>query len=446
MDTPLTPLDGRYYNRIKELVPFLSEDALIKYRLRVEIAWLKKIVAIARGTFDPTIATKLDAWVDSFNQENAAEIRQIESEINHDVKAVELWIAKKLREENLAELVPYVHFARTSEDINNIAYALMIRDARDQIIVPALSSITSRLKLLAEAEKDSVMLARTHGQPATPTTLGKELTVFHARLETQLDYIACALIFAKCSGATGTYAADLIAFPEVDWLTEMRQFVEGFGLEFSPITTQIESHDWLARLCNEMNLAATILIGLSRDCWQYISVGYLVQSVAANEVGSSTMPHKVNPIDFENAEANFGLANALLRHMSEKLPISRLQRDLSDSSTQRALSEVFGHYLLALKSLSKGLSKVSGNRIVMKADLEKEWAIITEAIQTIMRKNGIMDAYDQMKHIARGKEISQEDIRVFVKKLDINAEDKQRLLALEPQSYIGLAADLTILQ
>jgi adenylosuccinate lyase len=442
MEIPLTPLDGRYYDRVKALVPYLSENALISYRVKVEITWLKKIVIIAKSSIDDSVVKFLDTVEAEFSNEDAAEVRKIEAEINHDVKAVEIWLAKRLRDENFDDLAPYIHFARTSEDINNIAYALMVRDARDKVIVPSIESVTNRLKDLSQSEKNSVMLARTHGQSATPTTMGKEFAVYYNRTILQLNYIKNVNILAKFSGATGTYAADLIAFPNIDWQNEMKQFVESFGLEFNPVTTQIEPHDWLARLCNEMRLEATILIGLARDCWQYISAGYLAQTVKVDEVGSSTMPHKVNPIDFENAEANLGLACALLSHMSDKLPISRLQRDLSDSSVMRAISEAFGHYLLAVKSLEKGLLKVSGNTDAMSADIVNEWALLTEAIQTIMRKNGIADAYEQMKQISRGKQISEIEIKQFIDGLDIDDDDKNRLRELTPTSYIGLAPQL----
>jgi len=347
-----------------------------------------------------------------------------------------------LEAENAAELIPYVHFGRTSEDINNLAYAFMIKGARQAVLLPAINEIIDRLTQLATKEKDSVMMSRTHGQPATPTTLGKEIAVFAARLKEQVVNISNVAIKAKCSGATGTYAADHIAYPDIDWPTAMKQFVESLGLVFNPLTTQIEPHDWNARLNNELALANTICIDLSRDFWQYISLGSIKQKVIAGEVGSSTMPHKVNPIDFENAEANFGLANALLNHLSLKLPISRLQRDLSDSSAQRAYSEAFGHMLLGLKSLSKGLSKVEGNRDSMKAELDEEWALLTEAIQTVMRKNGIADAYNQMKSLSRGKKITKETVQDFIKDLNIHEGDKARLLTLTPSKYVGYAKKL----
>jgi adenylosuccinate lyase len=286
------------------------------------------------------------------------------------------------------------------------------------------------------------MLARTHGQPATPTTLGKEFAVFSSRLKRQIQNIDNVQILAKFNGATGTYAADNMAYPDIDWPKQMQKFVELEGLEFNPLTTQIEPHDWIARLCNELALAGAIMTDLSRDCWQYISMGYLKQIPDTDEVSSSTMPHKVNPIAFEKAEANFGVANALLRHLSEKLPISRLQRDLSDSSSLRSLSEALGHFLVATKSLSNGLSKVTADEGAMLSDLENEWAILMEAVQTIMRKNGIADAYDQMKKFSRDKKVTKEDIHSLIEGLDIDPADKKRLMALTPATYIGLAAGL----
>jgi adenylosuccinate lyase len=435
---PLTPLDGRYYERVKELVPFLSENALVKYRVKVELEWLSYITDIVGKPFDDDKRAVIKIIIDLFNDNDASEIKIIEKETNHDVKAVEVWLINKLEAAGVSDdVLAYIHFGRTSEDINNLSYALMLREARDQVILPQLKKINSRLEELSEQEEKSVMIARTHGQPATPTTLGKEISVFAYRLNAQINNLSNLEIFGKCNGATGTYAADTIAFPDIDWSREMKNFVQSLGLSFNPISTQIDSHDWLARLNNDLSLTGTILIDLSRDFWQYISMNYLTQNVVAGEVGSSTMPHKVNPIDFENAEANFGVANALFDHLSSKLPISRLQRDLSDSSAMRSLSEAFGHMLLALKSLEKGLAKISGNPELMKTELDQEWALLTEAVQTVMRKNGISDAYNQMKSISRGKTISEDELHQFIKTLDIDENDKKRLLKLTPSTYIG---------
>ncbi len=434
----LTPLDGRYYDRVKELVPYFSENALIKYRVKVELSWLSYITDIVGKPFDEEKRSAVKIIMDLFSNKDVEEIKKIEAETNHDVKAVELWIKNKLEGAGVSsDVQAYIHFGRTSEDINNLSYALMLKDARDEVIVPELHKITSRLHELSLQEERSVMMSHTHGQPATPTTLGKEVAVFERRVNMQIENIASLVIFGKCNGATGTYAADTIAYPEIDWPREMENFVESLGLVYNPLTTQIDSHDWLARLNNDLSLTGTILIGLSRDFWQYISMGYLTQKIVAGEVGSSTMPHKVNPIDFENAEANFGIANALFDHLSSKLPISRLQRDLSDSSAMRSLSEAYGHLLLALKSLQKGLTKVSGNPKKMEAELDDQWALLTEAVQTVMRKNGIVDAYDQMKSISRGKTITKDDLHKFINTLEINASEKQRLLELTPSTYIG---------
>ena len=442
MKPPLTPLDGRYYDRVSELTDYLSEDALIKYRVIVEIEWLKYFLNITNKTANSGLLTTLDKLVDSFNEVNCDEIRNIESQTKHDVKAVELWIGNVLKDAGHEYAVPYIHFGRTSEDINNVAYALMLRDVRKDVIVPNLNQIIETLHELAVKNSDSAMMARTHGQPATPTTFGKEIAVFSHRLNRQVKNIENVEILAKFSGATGTYSADKVAYPDVNWTEVMNNFVISLGLTYNPVTTQIEPHDWIARLNNELALSGSILIDFARDMWQYISVGYVKQIVTAGEVGSSTMPHKVNPIDFENAESNFGVANALLNHLSAKLPISRLQRDLSDSSALRSLSTAYGHYLLALKSLQKGLSKIEANPDKMLDDLKDEWELLAEAVQTVMRKNGILDAYDQMKNMSRGKQLTKEALRDFIQALDIDDNDMQTLLELTPESYTGLASNL----
>lgn len=441
--TALTPLDGRYANRIGELVPYLSEDALIRYRVYAEVEWLIYVLRTTKKPLTLSNERALRAYVKSFAATDAEEIRRIETATNHDVKAVELWLGSLCSTPALKVVVPYIHIGRTSEDINNIAYACMLRDCLKNVILPETSNLISLLQDLAHNSSSAVMLARTHGQPASPTTFGKEVAVFVSRLQTQLSHIADVKIYAKCNGATGTFAADLIAFPGIDWPDAMETFITSLGLGYQPLTTQIEPHDWIARMCNELGLMSTICIGLCRDFWHYISLGYLSQRIIEGEVGSSTMPHKVNPIDFENAEANFGVGMALFRHLAEKLPISRLQRDLSDSSALRSLSEALGHYFLATKSLKKGLAKVYPNAEVMRADLADEWSIVTEAIQTIMRKNGIHDAYDQLKSISRGKTITKQALHNFISGLAIDGSDKERLLNLTPETYIGYAAELS---
>lgn len=433
----LTPLDGRYAEKVAELTDYLSEDALIKYRVQVEIEWLKKL-----GSVVGFQAENLNIVCD---ESGVSGVKAFEAELKHDVKAVEVWIGQRLKANGRDDLVPFVHFGRTSEDINSLAYALMLRDALEKCIGPLFVEVLNKLNDLANESRSMAMVARTHGQLASPTTFGKEVAVFVHRLKRQIDHIQHQKIYAKFSGATGTLAADKIAYPEIDWNKTMAEFIEQFGIMYNPVTTQIEPHDWIARLSNELALANTILIDLCRDFWQYISLGYINQKTIDNEVGSSTMPHKVNPIDFENAEANFGISNALLRHFAEKLPISRMQRDLSDSSVMRAHSEAYGHMLIALKSIKAGLAKIAPNPDAMSADLRDRWELLTEPIQTVMRKNGISDAYDQMKALSRGKSITAEDLHSFISALAISDEDKSVLLNLTPESYIGYSEMLSTL-
>ncbi|MCA9346737.1 adenylosuccinate lyase [Candidatus Saccharibacteria bacterium] len=428
MKIALTPLDGRYFEKISELTKYLSEDALNHYRANVEILWLRKFCEVVG----------IECEFKEFEIDIEA-IKQIENELHHDVKAVETWIARELKSQSQTNLISYVHFGRTSEDINSVAYALMLRDALKSVIEPNLSSIHASLVDMAMKYKSIPMLARTHGQPASPTTVGKEFMVFSSRLSRQLERLKSTPIQAKFSGATGTYAADIIAYPEIDWPTVMKDFITGLGLEYSDITTQIEPHDWIVDISNTLSHINSILIDCSRDIWEYISLGYLKLKIVDKEVGSSTMPHKVNPIDFENAEANLGLANALFNHYAYKLPISRLQRDLSDSSVMRTFSESFGHMTVALKSLQYGLNKIVPDKIRIADDLDDHWELLTEAVQTVMRKNGIDNAYEQMKDFSRGKEITKENLQEFINNLDIDDDDKQRLLELTPASYIGFS-------
>ena len=442
MRVPLTPLDGRYYNKVEPLVSYLSESALIKYRVLVEVVWLKLLCAQLGKPISEDVTKKLDELVANFDESNCQQVREIEKSINHDVKAVEIWLCDRLNEINQPSLIPFVHFGRTSEDINNVAYALMLKGAKESVLLPKLVNTQTILVKMASDYADMPMLSRTHGQPASPTTFGKEVAVFARRLSTQIENIKNVPVLAKFNGATGTFGADFVAYPDIDWPTVMKSFIESLGLEYNPLTTQTEPHDWIARLNNEFALSASIATDLCRDFWAYISMGYLKQIVDPSQVGSSTMPHKVNPIDFENAESNFGLANALLRHLSEKLPISRLQRDLSDSSALRSLSTAYGHYYLALDSLELGLSKVYADSEQMIVDLKNEWSVLTEAVQTIMRKNGISDAYNQMKDLSRGNPLSKEALQGFIQSLDIDNNDKQTLLNLSPENYTGLASIL----
>lgn len=442
MYIPLTPLDGRYSKKVSVLTPYLSEFGFFKYRLLVEAQWLVFLCSILGKELDGKTTKLLADWAQNFSADDYQQIKSIEDQTNHDVKAIEIWLGQKLTSAGNSELVSLVHFGRTSEDINSLAYSLMLRDCRQEVLLPMLNNLLASLKTHANAAKSMPMLARTHGQPASPSTLGKEFKVFELRLQTQIKHLLDVKLYAKFSGATGTYAADALAYPNIDWPKQMQSFVSTFNVEFNPVTTQIEPHDYIARLCNETQLLGTILTDLSRDIWQYISFGYLSQKVVANEVGSSTMPHKVNPINFENAEANFGIAGALLRHLAEKLPISRLQRDLSDSSALRNVSEAFGHFVVALDSLQTGLAKISPNQTTMLADLDQHWPVLTEAIQTILRKNGHIDAYEQIKKLSRGASLDHAAISDIISKLDIPEADKKLLQNLAPAKYIGLADKL----
>ncbi len=370
-------------------------------------------------------------------------MKEIERTTNHDVKAIEYFIKERIgNDPALAQAKEFVHFACTSEDINNLAYSLMLRDARDQVLAPAYTRILEGLGELAHTHAELPMLSRTHGQTASPTTLGKELANVAARLGHQLQQLRGQRVPGKINGAVGNYNAHAIAYPEVDWQVFSRRFVDGLGLDYNPYTTQIEPHDGIAEYCDVIRRANTVLIDLSRDIWGYISLGYFRQALKAGEVGSSTMPHKVNPIDFENAEGNFGLANALLGHFAEKLPISRWQRDLTDSTVLRALGTAFGHGLVALESLNKGLGKLQVNPQRLAADLDAAWEVLAEAVQTVMRRHGLPEPYEQLKALTRGQGITESSMRAFIEGLDLPTEAKQRLLDLTPASYIGDAVKL----
>ena len=442
----LTPVDGRYAGRVSELSEIVSEYGLIKYRVNVESEWLR---TLAGGTLPDVVplsaenALIVESLHTNFSVEDAQRIKEIEKTTNHDVKAVEMWMRERLGEAGgFEDYLELIHFGCTSEDINNLAYAMMLRDARDKVILPAFDKIGQDLETKAHDYADIPMLAKTHGQPATPTTLGKEMAVFVERLSTVVQEIAGVAIRGKFNGASGTYGADVFAYPELNWTALSDDFVRGLGFVPSNATTQIEPHDYMARYFNELALANTIMTDLARDMWAYISNGVFKQGVTKGEVGSSTMPHKVNPIDFENAEANFGLANALAVHLSGKLPISRLQRDLTDSSSQRSIGEVLGHTLVAQKSLLKGLGKVSPNQEAITLDLNGEWSILAEPLQTIMRKHKVSGAYDIIKEASRGQAFTEETYKNIVNGLDIPEDDKERLLALTPDTYIGLASQI----
>ncbi len=445
--TALSPLDGRYAAKVESLRPIFSEFGLMHRRVRVEIAWLLALGAehgIAElPPFPDTARQRLEAIAEDFAVADGQRIKDIEATTNHDVKAVEYFIKERIGEDNdLARAKEFVHFACTSEDINNLAYALMLRDAREQVLLPQLDAVIETLRTMAHAHADLPMLSRTHGQTASPTTLGKEMANVAARLQRQRGLLARVEIPAKINGAVGNYNAHAVSYPDVDWPAFSQRFVESLGLDFNPWTTQIEPHDGVAEYCDAVRRTNVILIDLARDIWGYISQGYFKQALKEGEVGSSTMPHKVNPIDFENAEGNFGVADALLDHFAQKLPISRWQRDLTDSTVLRGLGTAFGHTLVGLASLRKGLGKLQVNPDRLAADLDDAWEVLAEAVQTVMRRHGLPNPYEQLKALTRGQGITRESMREFIGGLDVPGADKQRLLELTPATYIGLAGEL----
>jgi adenylosuccinate lyase len=445
--TALSPLDGRYAAKAEPLRPVFSEFGLMHRRVLVEIRWLLALadepglgeiadLDLAARRFLMTIA-------EGFSSQDGERIKAIERTTNHDVKAVEYFIKERIgTERDLQATLEFVHFGCTSEDINNLAYALMLRDARDGVLLPALDKLVATLRQMSHALAGQPMLARTHGQSASPTTLGKEIANVVARLDRQRAQIAGVAISAKINGAVGNYNAHVVAYPEVDWPALSRRFVESLGLHWYAYTTQIEPHDGIAELCDAIRRANTILIDLCRDLWGYISLGYFRQELKPGEVGSSTMPHKVNPIDFENAEGNFGIAGALFGHFSEKLPISRWQRDLTDSTVLRALGTAFGHSLIAIESLARGLAKLSADPGRLAADLDSNWEVLAEAVQTVMRRHGLPEPYEQLKALTRGRGITRESLHEFIAGLELPDAAKQRLLALTPAGYTGLARKL----
>jgi adenylosuccinate lyase len=443
----LSPLDGRYAEKMGNLRAHFSEYGLIKNRVRVEVAWLKAL-ALEPGIpelkpFSPETIAELNSVVAHFSEDDAQAVKEIEARTNHDVKAMEYWLKQRFSaNQEVVKSSEFIHFACTSEDINNLSHALMLKEARDEVLLPKLDQVIARLRLLAHDLAHLPMLARTHGQPATPTTLGKEMANIAHRLMRARARIAAVSLTAKFNGAVGNYNAHLSAYPELDWESFNGRFIESFGLEFNPYTIQIEPHDCMAELFDAAARANTILIDADRDIWNYISLGYFKQKTKAGEIGSSTMPHKVNPIDFENSEGNLGLANAVFRHLSEKLPISRMQRDLSDSTVLRNMGVGFGHSLLAFDSCLKGLSKLEANPAALAADLDACWEVLAEPVQTVMRRYGIENPYEQLKELTRGKGITQEALREFISGLAIPDADKARMLAMTPASYIGLAVEL----
>ncbi|AGG88652.1 adenylosuccinate lyase [Rhodanobacter denitrificans] len=445
--TALSPLDGRYASKVEALRPIFSEFGLMHRRVQVEIAWLLALATEPKiaelPPFEAAQVATLQAIAENFSEADGERIKAIEATTNHDVKAVEYFIKEKIgADAGLAQAKEFVHFACTSEDINNLSYALMLRDARSQVLLPQLDAVIAKLREMAHANAALPLLSRTHGQTASPSTLGKEIANVVARLERQRKQLVAVEVSGKINGAVGNYNAHAITYPEVDWRAFSQRFVASLGLDFNAYTTQIEPHDNVAEYCDAVRRANIILIDLARDIWGYISLGYFKQTLKAGEVGSSTMPHKVNPIDFENAEGNFGLANALLGHFAEKLPISRWQRDLTDSTVLRALGTAFGHGLVALESLKKGLGKLNVNAERIAADLDASWEVLAEAVQTVMRRYGLPEPYEQLKALTRGHGITKDSMREFIGGLDLPAEAKQRLLELTPGGYIGLAEGL----
>jgi len=444
----LSPLDGRYRAKTAALAEYFSEYALIRYRVRIEVQWLIALAAEPAipeiPAFPPAVLERLLRVVSEFSEADALAVKEIEARTNHDVKAIEYWLRTKLGDTpEVLAVSPFIHFACTSEDINNLCHALMLEDSRAAVLLPALDAVAHKLVSLAHTHADLPMLSRTHGQTATPTTLGKEMANFAQRLRRARGRIAAVALTAKVNGAVGNYNAHLAAYPAVNWEGLTRQFVENFGLAFNAYTTQIEPHDSLAELFDAYAAANTILLDLDRDMWGYISLGYFRQRVKQGEVGSSTMPHKVNPIDFENSEGNLGIANALLHHLSAKLPVSRWQRDLSDSTALRNVGVALGHTLLALDASLLGLSKVEADPVRLQTDLDSAWEVLAEPIQTVMRRCGIADPYEQLKALTRGRQaITREVLHAFIDSLDIPESDKAALLALTPATYLGLAGKL----
>jgi adenylosuccinate lyase len=446
--TALSPLDGRYATKVAPLAAHFSEFGLIRARVRVEIAWLIALSeepAIAEvAPFGAQLRAAFDAAADEFSIADAERVKAIERTTNHDVKAVEYWLRERFAGvEEIARVAEFIHFACTSEDINNLAHGITLAEARRTILLPTLRDIAAVLRALAQRHAAVPMLSRTHGQPATPTTLGKEMANVYARLERQIAAIERVPLKGKANGAVGNYNAHVVAYPDVDWERLAAKVVSGLGLEFNPYTTQIEPHDYMAELFDAIARANTVLIDLDRDIWGYVSIGYFRQKMNEGEVGSSTMPHKVNPIDFENSEGNLGLANALLRHFSEKLPVSRWQRDLSDSTVLRNMGVALGYSVLGWKSLAQGLAKLAVDEVAIASDLDANWEVLAEPIQTMMRRYSVPNSYERLKTLTRGVTgMTRESLHAFIDGLPIPAEAKARLKALTPASYIGRAADL----
>jgi adenylosuccinate lyase len=446
----LAPLDGRYRRDVAALAAYFSEAALFRYRVRVEVEYLIFLARTPSLTFVPPLTAsqqaRLRALYRQFSLEDAQAVAAWDRRVNHDVKAVEYWLRERLAALGLEAWAEAVHFALTSEDVNNLAYALLVREARDLVLLPALNELHGVLREPALVEAETPMLSRTHGQPATPTTFGKEMAVFASRLRRATADLSAVQLTGKLNGATGTFAAHVVAAPEVDWLTFSRAFIRTLDLEPLLLTTQIEPHDTLAALCDTLKRLNTLLLDLCQDYWRYISDGYLVQASQAGEVGSSTMPHKVNPIDFENGEGNLGLANALLEFFSRKLPVSRLQRDLSDSTVLRNLGVAFGYSLLAYRRIQRGLGKVAVNREYLLEVVRAHPEVLAEAVQTILRRAGYPQPYEALKELTRGRVLTPADLASFLANLDVDATVRDELSTLTPEGYVGLAAKLARLR
>jgi adenylosuccinate lyase len=445
--TALSPLDGRYAAKVEPLRAHFSEFGLMKNRVRVEVEWLKALAAAPEisevAAFSATTIAELDLVVSGFAVSDADAIKAIEARTNHDVKAVEYWLKDRFQNNpEVTRVGEFIHFACTSEDINNVSHALMLQEATAQILLPNLGRVIERFRQLAHDLAELPMLSHTHGQPASPTTLGKEMANVAARLMRARERIAAVKMMAKFNGAVGNYNAHLSAYPDFDWEGFNGRFIESFGLEFNPYTIQIEPHDAMAELYDAIARFNTILLDADRDIWQYISLGYFKQKTKAGEIGSSTMPHKVNPIDFENSEGNLGLANAVLRHLAEKLPVSRLQRDLTDSTVLRNMGVAFGYAVLAYDSTLKGLNKLEANEARLHEDLDACWEVLAEPIQTVMRRYGVPNPYEQLKELTRGKGIERDALRAFIGGLAIPEGEKARLLEMTPANYIGKAVEL----
>lgn len=442
--TAISPIDGRYGSKTENLQPIFSEYGLIRHRVMVEVRWLQALAAHDAIAEVPALTTDaeslLNSLVDNFQPVFAQRVKEIERTTNHDVKAVEYFIKEHVRSnKHINAISEFIHFACTSEDINNLSYALMLREARNQVLLPLMDDVINAITAMAHEFAETPMLSRTHGQPASPTTLGKEMANVSYRLQRQRQQLASTPILGKINGAVGNYNAHLSAYPEVDWQSFAEQFVKNLGLDWNPYTIQIEPHDYIAEYFHAMERFNTIIIDFSRDIWSYISIGYFKQKTVAGEVGSSTMPHKVNPIDFENAEGNLGIANAVMQHLAQKLPISRWQRDLTDSTVLRNLGVGIAHSVIAFEAVLKGIGKLEVNEAQLAADLNNNWEVLAEPIQTVMRRYGVENPYEKLKELTRGHKVNAESLKQFIQSLDIPEPEKQRLLTLTPHNYIGNA-------